>query len=124
MKFLIDMNLSPEWVVAFRAEGSEAVHWSKVGDPRAPDSTIMNWARENGFVVFTHDLDFGILLATGQHGGPSVVQVRTQDVMPGALGPKLFPALRTYARQIEAGALLTIDEVRARIRILPIGRQA
>ena len=38
MKFLIDMNLSPLWVPFLGAHGFGAVHWSTVGDPRAPDS--------------------------------------------------------------------------------------
>jgi predicted nuclease of predicted toxin-antitoxin system len=42
----------------------------------------MAWARENGHVVLTHDLDFGTLLALTRANGPSVVQVRAQDVLP------------------------------------------
>ncbi len=82
MKLLIDMNLSPDWVEVFRRNGWEALHWSMVGDPRATDRAIMEWARANGYVVFTHDLDFGALLAVTQLNGPSVIQVRTQDIMP------------------------------------------
>ena len=39
----------------------------------------MAWARENGYVVFTHDLDFGTLLALTRDAGPSVIQVRTHE---------------------------------------------
>ena len=56
MKFLIDMNLSPDWIDVLTAEGWEAVHWSTVGTHRATDESIMAWAREQGFVVVTHDL--------------------------------------------------------------------
>lgn len=51
---------------------------SNIGDPRATDRVIMNWASTNGYVVFTNDLDFGILLAATQAEAPSVIQVRTQ----------------------------------------------
>ena len=61
------------------------VHWSTV-DIRAADDVIMSWARENGFIVFTHDLDFGVLLALTQAENPSVIQVRTQDVFPECWG--------------------------------------
>lgn len=44
MKLLIDVNLSPVWVAALEARGFEAVHWSEVGDLRARDVEIMNWA--------------------------------------------------------------------------------
>lgn len=63
MKILIDMNLSPRWVAFLTQAGWEAVHWSTVGDPRATDQSLMAYAREQGYVLFTHDLDFGILLA-------------------------------------------------------------
>ena len=63
MKILIDMNLSPDWVAVFGRYNISAVHWSTVGDPREKDSIIMEWARTNGYIVFTHDLDFGSLLA-------------------------------------------------------------
>ncbi len=63
MKLLLDLNLSPDWLPLLRERGFEAVHWSEVGDGRAPDAEIMRWAREHEHVVFTHDLDFGILLA-------------------------------------------------------------
>jgi predicted nuclease of predicted toxin-antitoxin system len=52
MKFLIDMNLSPRWVEAFVAAGLDATHWFAIGDPRATDQSIMEWARSNGYIVF------------------------------------------------------------------------
>jgi predicted nuclease of predicted toxin-antitoxin system len=46
MKLLIDMNLSPDWVPVLSAVGIEAIHWSTVGDPRAPDRTIFTWRKK------------------------------------------------------------------------------
>ncbi len=122
MKLLIDMNLSPDWVEVLRRHGWEAVHWSTVGDPRAPDHVIMDWARHNVHVVFTHDLDFGALLAVTRAEGPSVIQVRTQDVTPGHLESIVVKALRQYSPLLEAGALLVVDESRSRVRVLPLAR--
>ncbi len=119
MKLLIDMNLSPDWVTVFEWQGWQALHWSTVGDPRAADSEIMKWARTNGYIVFTHDLDFGILLASTRVGGPSVIQVRTQDIMPQSLGSRLVQILRQYESALEKGALVTVDETKSRIRVLP-----
>jgi predicted nuclease of predicted toxin-antitoxin system len=76
MKFLIDMNLSPLWVKFLDDSGFDSVHWSKIGQPSAPDSQIMDYATANDLVIFTHDLDFGALLATRNHRRPSVVQIR------------------------------------------------
>jgi predicted nuclease of predicted toxin-antitoxin system len=63
MKIVIDMNLTPLWVDVLTKYEWQAVHWSSIGDPRAKDSEIMNWALTNGYIVFTHDLDFGAILA-------------------------------------------------------------
>jgi predicted nuclease of predicted toxin-antitoxin system len=73
MKILIDMNLPPRWIQVFAAAGSEAVHWSQVGSPTASDRDIMAWARKDGYVVFTHDLDFSALLAATQEEGSSLI---------------------------------------------------
>ena len=62
MKILLDMNLPPIWASCLETGGHEAKHWSEIGANNAPDIEIMEWARTNGFVVFTHDLDFGALL--------------------------------------------------------------
>jgi predicted nuclease of predicted toxin-antitoxin system len=75
-------------------------------------------------VVFTHDLDFGILLALTESTGPSVVQVRTQDVTSGHLGNLVLSVLATHGTALAAGALITVDETRARVRILPIRRRS
>ena len=120
MKILIDMNLSPDWVDVLEKAGWKTLHWSTTGDPRANDDVIMLWARENGFVVFTHDLDFGVLLALTRANGPSVIQVRTQDIFPNHLGTRIISILAEHQVTLEKGALITVDEARSRIRILPI----
>ena len=56
MKIVIDMNLSPEWVQEFKLHNIEAIHWSAVGMFDAPDTIIMEWARKNDYLIFTHDL--------------------------------------------------------------------
>lgn len=93
MKIIIDMNIPPTWVSVFEAAGYEAVHWSTVGDIKAKDTIIMAWAVSNGYMVFTHDLDFGTLLAISDADTPSVIQVRTQDVFPDKLSKIVLDAL-------------------------------
>lgn len=109
----------PEWAGLLSGAGFQATHWSNVGNPRASDAVIMEWARENGYVVFTHDLDLGSLLATTRANGPSVIQVRTQDIMPKTLGGRMLNILRQYESMLEKGALITVDETKDRVRILP-----
>jgi predicted nuclease of predicted toxin-antitoxin system len=120
VKLLLDMNLAPQWCGVLAREGFEAVHWSTVGDGRATDSAIMAWARDNGRVVVTHDLDFGALLAATQADGPSVVQIRAQDALPDALAQLLVAALHQHETDLDTGALVVVDQAKARVRLLPL----
>jgi predicted nuclease of predicted toxin-antitoxin system len=120
MKLIVDMNLSPAWCGALEHHGFEASHWSSVGDPGASDVAIMTWAREHDYVVLTHDLDFTTLLATTSAAGPSVVQVRAQDVTPTHLVPLVVRAIKAHIEELNQGALVTIDDVSARVRVLPL----
>jgi predicted nuclease of predicted toxin-antitoxin system len=47
-RLLVDMNLSTEWISLLKGAGHEAMHWSEMGDPRAPDTALMQWAIANG----------------------------------------------------------------------------
>jgi predicted nuclease of predicted toxin-antitoxin system len=81
MKILLDMNLAPSWVVFLQEERFEAVHWSTVGDPRARDITIMEWARRGGYVVFTHDLRLTTTSScSGGNVGPAEPLTRSRVV--------------------------------------------
>src|SRR5712692_12099326 len=110
MKVLVDMNLSPGWANFLAEAGFEAVHWSDVGEGNAPDSELMQWAAERGYVVLTADLDFGAILAATRSRRPSVVQVRSDILTPRAIGKAVVSALR-QARQdlLLDGALISID---------------
>lgn len=120
MKVLIDMNLSPEWAEVFESAGWEAVHWREVGDPSAPDSELMEWARSGGYLVFTHDLDFGALLAATGAVGPSVVQMRCEDTRPATMGEAVADAVKSHLEDLRRGALMTVDPRRRRITLLPL----
>lgn len=119
MKLLVDMNLSPHWVDSLAKAGIEAAHWSKVGAANAPDTEIMAYARQRNYVVLTHDLDFSAILAATHGEKPSVVQIRADDVSPDVIGPQVMIALRQMAAELDAGALLTVDPQRTRLRVLP-----
>ena len=120
MKILLDMNLSPDWVPLLAGGGHEALHWRDLGAANTPDTEIMAWAREHGYVVFTHDLDFGALLHATGAVAPSVIQFREDDVRPEILGSQALLALVQAKLEIESGALITIDLRRMRITSLPL----
>ncbi len=118
MKFLVDMNLSPLWVQFLGEAGFAAIHWSVIGQSAATDREIIEFAAGNGYIVFTHDLDFGTLLAS--QAGLALIQIRSQDVLPEAVGEIVLRAIRAAQSHLEIGALVTVDPVRHRIRLLPI----
>jgi predicted nuclease of predicted toxin-antitoxin system len=120
MRFLLDMNISPSLSSRLKAAGHEAVHWSSVGALTARDELIMEFAREHDQVLVTHDLDFGSILAITHATGPSVVQVRTQDVLSDRFVSLLSAAITQFEADLRAGALVIVDGERSRARILPI----
>lgn len=119
VRLVVDMNLSVEWVAELAKHGWSAVHWSTIGDPRAEDTVIMAWALANGYVIFTHDLDFGTALALTHATGPSVLQVRGQAVLPEDIGTVLDAALRQHEAELAAGALVVVELRKSRVRVLP-----
>lgn len=119
-KLLLDMNLSPEWVRTLREQGWEAVHWSTIGDPGAADLEIMDWAASHQYVVFTHDLDFGTMLALSHRAGPSVFQIRAANMLPDQLEGSVIAALTQHEADLASGALVVVDQSRSRVRVLPL----
>ncbi len=120
MKLLVDMNLSPSWVERLARHGFEAVHWSTIGAATAPDLEILTWANEHKFVLITNDLDFSAILAASAGGSPSVVQIRTQDLLSDEAVSIVAKALEVHREDIKRGALLSIDEGGTRVRMLPL----
>jgi predicted nuclease of predicted toxin-antitoxin system len=80
----------------------------------------MNWARANDFIVFTNDLDFSVLLAMTRGVGPSVLQVRLQDLMPDAIGGAVLRVLEQHEGALAKGAIVTLTDSGTRVRVLPL----
>jgi predicted nuclease of predicted toxin-antitoxin system len=80
----------------------------------------MRYAVQNGFIVFTNDLDFGALLALSRQAKPSVVQVRTKDVLPETIANIVLTLLHRFSSELNDGAIVTVDTAKPRVRILPL----
>ena len=119
MKFVIDMNLTPQWVKFFNAHGYDAVHWSSVGRHDVEDHDIVEWAREHDRIGLTSDLDFGTILAISESRKPSVVQLRSDVTLPTRVGSVVIEAIQQSEIDLLAGALLTVKAGRYRLRVLP-----
>jgi len=117
---LIDMNLSIKWVDFFDQSGIQSVHWSTIGDVEAKDTVLFDWAIANQFAIFTNDLDFGMLLAMTRASSPSVIQIRSPEVLPRQIGKLVLSAIVQHSEEIVAGSLLVIEKSKLRVRILPL----
>ena len=104
------MNLSPGWADRLLRHAFEAVHWSTIGAATAPDVERVAWANEHRFVITTNDLDFSAILAAVAVDGPSVVQLRTHDLLSESAARLVVSALEAHGEDIERGALVSIDE--------------
>ena len=122
MKILVDMNLSPGWVSVLEEAGHTATHWSNIGSLNAPDREVLSWAKANGYLLFTHDLDFGAILAATEAEGPSVIQIRAQDISPDHTKTLLLNIISKFGENLLQGALISVDEEKSRVRVLPLKR--
>lgn len=120
MKLLIDMNLSPAWVQFLAENDLQSVHWSSIGKANDSDMVIFEHARDNNLIVFTHDLDFGTILAATNANAPSVFQIRSQNLLPDAIGRVVIKCLHEYQSFLAAGCLITLFDNKSKIRILPL----
>jgi predicted nuclease of predicted toxin-antitoxin system len=71
-------------------------------------------------LLFTHDLDFGAILAATEAEGPSVIQIRAQDISPDYAKNLLLNILNKFGKNLLQGALISVDEEKSRVRLLPL----
>ncbi|WP_375456495.1 DUF5615 family PIN-like protein [uncultured Methylobacterium sp.] len=116
MKFVIDVNLSPEWVGLLATQGHDVVHWRDIGAIDASDDDILAWAVQEDRIVLTADLDFATAVATRGLRAPSVVQVRAGSTDPSVVGGFVVQSIANAGPALGGGAILTIDPGQARLR--------
>ena len=119
MKIIVDVNLAVRWGDMLSARGIEAIHWTNIATANAQDIEIMSYARQNGYSVFTNDLDFSAILVSTRASGPSIIQIRAEDTRPEAHLDRVVHVLVEFLTVIEQGAVITIDPKKTRLHILP-----
>jgi predicted nuclease of predicted toxin-antitoxin system len=122
MHLVVDMNLSPRWVVWLASHGVQAAHWSAMGALDAPDEVVLAAVRAAGACLLTCDLDFGRIVALAGVAGPSVIQLHAGDVSPESAGPSVLACLGEAAESLRRGALVSIEPDGTRARVLPVFR--
>lgn len=122
MRFLADAGISPKTVGFLLETGHEAVHVSTIGMQSAEDRALIARALADAAVILTFDLDFGDILALGVLDRPSVVIFRLSDERADSVNRRLAAVLAERFADLDAGALILVEDSRYRIRRLPISR--
>lgn len=115
------MGISQASVKFLWTRGHEALHLRDEGLIRLPDSDILRKARDEKYIILTHDLGFSDLVAAGSERLPSVVLFRLQNMRPANVNQHLELLLEQHHEDLEAGVIVSLTEGRIRIRTLPIG---
>jgi predicted nuclease of predicted toxin-antitoxin system len=122
MKFLLDENVSYRVASHLKAAGHDAVHVGEIGLTSTDDAVILARARGDERVVISGDHDFVQMLFASGDTQPSLVLVRSVEVLPSAeLAALLLAALSAgMERALANGAVAVLTPDRVRIRPLPL----
>ena len=97
MKLLFDQNLSPRLVETLADLFDGSAHVQSLGLDRMPDAPLWNFARDNGFVIVTKDVDFSDRSTLLGHP-PKVIWIHLGNCTTS----EIELALRSHHEQIEA----------------------
>lgn len=104
------MNISPKSVDALRRQGWDIVRVSEFLPVDASDEEILNFARQEGRVVVTQDLDFSAVLALGGHDRPSLITLRLSLSDPDSVTQKLREVAPRVEESLQEGSVVTIED--------------
>jgi predicted nuclease of predicted toxin-antitoxin system len=121
VRFLLDQNLSPLVAEFLREAGHDVVHVRDLGFAAASDRIILDAAATQERTIISADTDFGELLAETNASTPSFILLRRQDRRRARQIALLILAnLDAVVEDLEAGAVVVLDDARVRVRRLPI----
>jgi predicted nuclease of predicted toxin-antitoxin system len=120
MKLLLDQGLPRSATALLTAQGLDVAHVGEVGASAAADADIIQLAEREGRVIVTLDADFHALLALAGASLPSVVRIRIEGLKGVEVARLIVEVLRRCKDELEAGALVSVQPNRVRIRRLPL----
>ena len=121
MKLILDQGLPRSAVQRLAAAGIIAEHVGDLGMATAADDAILAIALQMQAVVVTLDADFHQLLANSRAAAPSVVRIRIEGLKADRLATLLAQVIAVAEAELLAGAVVSVNEDRIRVRSLPIG---
>lgn len=120
MKLLLDQGLPRSAAALLRDSLVDAVHASEVELSSAEDEQIIAVASREHRIIVTLDADFHAYLALSQASRPSVIRIRIEGLQADEVATLLKTVLRDCHDDLVAGALISLQPQRIRIRRLPI----
>ena len=121
MKLLLDENLSPLLGQLLRDADHDTVHVRDLGQSGATDRDIGELARRQQRTIISGDTDFDELLAQTNANSPSFILLRRQDRRRASqIAALLLANLDVISDELQAGAVVVLDDTRLRIRRLPL----
>jgi len=118
--FLANMNISPLTVEALKNHGWDIIRVSEVMDQKSKDIDVLLFAQQQNRVVITQDLDFSQILALRGYPKPSLISLRFENARPDFLTARIIDVVSSMEKELEEGVVVTVDEISARYRNLPI----
>lgn len=120
MRFLGDMGIAGSTMTWLKSNGHDAKHLRDEGLQRLPDDEIFAKAGIENRIVLTLDLGFGDIAAAAGTALPSIIIFRLFDQNPANVNRRLEVVLKEAATVLDQGSVISVDEIRYRIRRLPI----
>ena len=120
IRLLADVHISPKTVGDLQKQGYEIMRSSEVLPANAPDINILEFARNENWVVLTQDLDFSMLVALSKYSQPSLITLRLSSAKPDIVTQKLLDVLPQIEEALQEGSAITIQDESIRIRKLPV----
>ena len=120
MKFLLDQGTPRSAASLLRNAGFDTIHTAEIGMATSADEDILRKAAEEDRTVVALDADFHSLLALSQSARPSVNRIRIEGLQAEELSELLLKVSQLCQTDLEAGAMISVQENRIRVRRLPI----
>jgi predicted nuclease of predicted toxin-antitoxin system len=120
VRLVLDVNFGTDWAAALSDHGADAVHWTEVGDPRASDEEVVEWARRNRCAIVTQDKGVASRVVLRHVTAPSVIQIRNAQAMKPGLSARVAALAKVHASDLERGAILVLDARTGNVRVRPL----
>ena len=120
MRLLADMHISPRTVRSLQARGHDVVRINEIMPVTSADEAIVTRAIQDDRVILPQDLRFSAILALAGGRSPSLISLRLSSSRIEFVDAILERVLSSIEQDVMAGAIVTVEDTRIRIRRLPV----